>query len=137
MNGQPAGRPWLRSLWKSFAGSPPRAARRRPARRLNLTKLEDRVTPANVLANAPEANQQTLTSGFTQSETGSIAFGSTVIVAYNDSGSNTGGNRFTGYARSTDSGNTFTDLGALTSSNDDAGDPVLARDNVNGNIYMS
>jgi len=83
----------------------------------------------------PEASQTG--SGFTQSETGSISFGSTVIVAYNDSGSNAGGQRFTGYARSTDSGNTFTDLGALTSSNDDAGDPVLARDNTNGNIYMT
>src|SRR5438105_728273 len=106
MTGQST-RPWLRSLWKSLAGTPSRAARRRPARRLNLTSLEDRVTPAsvaNVLANLPENNQATLTSGFTQSETGSIAFGTTVVVAFNDSGSNAGGSRFTGYARSTDGG---------------------------------
>ena len=138
MNEHTAGRRWLHSMWWSLMGSPARATRRRPARRLGLTALEDRLTPANVLANAPEPNQASLTSGFTQSETASIAFGSTVLVAYNDSGSNSSSSlRFTGYARSTDAGTTFTDLGALTSSNDDLGDPVLARDNSNGNIYLT
>jgi hypothetical protein len=130
-------RPWLRSLWKSLAGKTASTARRRPPNRLRCTRLEDRLTPANVLANVPEANQQTLTQFFTQSETASVAFGNTIVVAFNDSGSNAGGNRFTGYARSIDNGATFTDLGALTGANNDAGDPVLARDEVSGRIYFA
>ena len=138
MNKHAVGRVWLRSMWRSLMKSPAPTARRRPARRLGLTTLEGRITPANVLANSPEPNQASLTNGFTQSETASIAFGSTVLVAYNDSGSNSSSSlRFTGYALSTDAGTTFTDLGALTSSNDDLGDPVLARDNSSGNIYLT
>lgn len=125
---------WLRSLRRKTAVRPTRKVSKT---KLNFTRLEDRVTPANVLANLPENNQSTLTSFFTQSETGSVAFGNTIVVAYNDSGSNSGGNRFTGYARSTDGGATFTDLGALTASNNDAGDPVLARDEVSGRIYLA
>src|SRR5262249_34514870 len=71
-----------------------------------------------------------------QSETSTISFGSTVLVSFNDSGSNTTGNRFTGYGRSTDAGQTFTDMGALTSGNNDAGDPVFARDSTTGRIYF-
>ncbi len=138
MNRPKTSRRWLRSFRTLFAGSPPATVRRTSNSRLRLTHLEDRVTPAvDVLANLPEANQQSLTANFTQSETASIAFGSTVIVAFNDSGSNAGGNRFTGYARSTDNGATFTDMGILSSANNDAGDPVLARDNTSGRIYLS
>lgn len=125
---------WLRSLRRNLTAKPSRKDRKT---QLKFTLLEDRVTPANVLANTPENNQSTLTANFTQSETGSIAFGNTVIVAYNDSGSNAGGSRFTGYSRSTDGGATFTDMGALTSQNNDAGDPVLARDEVSGRIYLA
>ncbi|HEY6401907.1 MAG TPA: PxKF domain-containing protein [Blastocatellia bacterium] len=68
-----------------------------------------------------------------------MAFGNTVIVGFNDSGSNSGGtNRFTGYARSTDGGATFTDGGNLpTNPGGDAGDPVLARNNATGRIYFA
>ncbi len=79
------------------------------------------------------------TTGFTQSETDLVAFGNTVVVGFNDSGSNTGGaNKFTGFSRSTDGGATFTDGGTFpTSAVGDAGDPVLARDNTTGRIYLS
>jgi len=79
------------------------------------------------------------TGGFTQSETSLVAFGDTVVVGYNDSGSNAGGaNRFTGFSRSTDGGATFTDGGVLpTTPLGDAGDPVLARNNSTGRIYFS
>lgn len=104
--------------------------------RLDLVHLEDRVVPANVLANDPEPNQSTLTTAFTQSETSSIAFGNTILVSYNDSGSNKAGNHFTGWSRSTDNGVTFTDMGVLPGNND-AGDPVFARNNSTGRIYLS
>src|SRR5499426_309626 len=76
---------------------------------------------------------------FTQSETAIVAFGNTVVVGFNDSGSNSGGtNKFTGFARSTDGGATFTDGGTLpTNPGGDAGDPVLARNNTTGRIYFA
>jgi hypothetical protein len=76
---------------------------------------------------------------FTQSETSIVAFGNTVVVGFNDSGSNSGGtNKFTGFARSTDGGATFTDGGTLpTNPGGDAGDPVLARDNTTGRLYFA
>ena len=90
----------------------------------------------NALVNNPAADA---TSRDTQSETTTIAFGNTVIVAYNDSGSNAvSSSKFTGYARSTDGGLTFTDLGTLpTVTGGDAGDPILARDNSSGRVYLS
>ncbi|MBL8821176.1 MAG: exo-alpha-sialidase [Planctomycetia bacterium] len=79
------------------------------------------------------------TANFTQSETSLVAWGNNVVIGFNDSGSNSGGtNKFTGWARSTDGGATFTDGGTLpTSAIGDAGDPVLARDNTTGRIYFS
>ncbi len=79
------------------------------------------------------------TGFFTQSETTVVAFGSTVVVGFNDSGSNAGGtNKFTGFSRSTDGGATFTDGGTLpTNPGGDAGDPVLARDETTGRIYFA
>jgi hypothetical protein len=79
------------------------------------------------------------TSNFTQSETTIVAFGHTVVIGFNDSGSFTGGaSKFTGWAFSTDGGTTFTDGGTLpTNPLGDAGDPVLARDEVTGRIYFS
>ena len=84
-------------------------------------------------------NGSTGTSQFTQSETSVIAFGSTVLIGFNDSGSNAGGtNKFTGYSRSTDGGATFTDGGTLpTNAGGDAGDPVLARNETTGRIYFT
>jgi hypothetical protein len=95
------------------------------------------ITPYNSLTNNNAG--ATGTSFFTQSETAIAAFGNTVVVGFNDSGSNSGGtNKFTGFARSTDGGATFTDGGTLpTNPGGDAGDPVLARDNSTGRLYFA
>jgi hypothetical protein len=79
------------------------------------------------------------TANFTQSETTVLAFGNTVLIGFNDSGSNAGGsNKFSGFSRSTDGGATFTDGGTLpTSTNGDAGDPVLARNDTTGRIFYA
>ena len=97
----------------------------------------DEVSPVNSLTNNNAGS--TGTAFFTQSETSLVAFGNTVIVGFNDSGSNSGAtNKFTGFARSTDGGATFTDGGTLpTNPNGDAGDPVLARNETTGRIYYS
>src|SRR6185503_21118587 len=66
------------------------------------------ISPNNSLANNNAGS--TGTAFFTQSENTLVAFGNTVVVGFNDSGSNSGGsNKFTGFARSTDGGSTFTD----------------------------
>ena len=79
------------------------------------------------------------TANFTQSETSQVVFGNTAVVGFNDSGSNAGGtNKFTGWSRSTDGGQTWTDGGTLpTNAAGDAGDPQLARDAVSGRIYFA
>jgi hypothetical protein len=76
---------------------------------------------------------------FTQSETSTIAFGNTVLVSFNDSGSNAAAsNKFTGWSRSTDGGLTFTDGGTLpTNPNGDVGDPVLARSSLTGRVFFA
>jgi hypothetical protein len=81
----------------------------------------------------------TATSLFTQSDAAVLAFGNTVVVGYVDSGSNAGGTpKFTGFSYSTNGGGTFTDGGTLPNSvGGDAGDPVLARDETTGRIYLS
>src|SRR5882672_1363110 len=115
-----------------------RRAPRRPAPlRLLLEPLEDRtlLSFSNVLVSDVTADTG---SNDTQSETTLVLAGSTVIVGFNDSESNASNNKFTGVARSTDGGATFSDLGMLpTSSAGDAGDPSLARDNVSGKIYFA
>src|SRR5262245_43685672 len=58
------------------------------------------ISPFNSLTNNNAG--ATGTGFFTQSETAIVAFGNTVVVGFNDSGSNSGGtNKFTGFARST------------------------------------
>src|SRR5204862_221789 len=105
-----------------------------------LEALESRTlrtaTLNNVLVNNPALDT---TAQDTQSETTLLVYGSTVLSAYNDSGSNAiDPTKFTGYSRSTDGGATFTDLGQLpTDLNGDAGDPVLVRDNISGAIYLA
>lgn len=79
------------------------------------------------------------TAYFTQSETSLIAFGNTIVVGFNDSGSFPGAPNvmFTGFAYSTDGGATFTDGGTLPTNPDgDVGDPVLARDDTTGRLYF-
>ena len=119
------------------------AARRRVAFGPSVVMLEGRalLAPVNVLVNNPAEDA---TNQDTQSETSVLAFTGAggrpiVLDVFNDSGSDlNSSNHFTGYARSTDGGATFTDLGTLpTSAAGDAGDPVLARDNVSGRIYFS
>jgi len=76
---------------------------------------------------------------FTQSETGIVAFGNNVVIGFNDAGSYNGSNsQFTGFSYSTNGGATFIDGGTLpTSTTGDAGDPVLARNETTGRIYLS
>jgi hypothetical protein len=95
-------------------------------------------------------NGSTGTGFFTQSETSIIAYGNNVIIGFNDSGSNAAGAGpgeggggagsagFTGWSRSTDGGNNWTDGGSLPEGvGGHAGDPVLARDNVTGRVYFA
>ena len=90
---------------------------------------------SNTLVNNPAADT---TTRDTQSETALVLSGSNVIAAFNDSGSGVSANKGTGFSRSTDGGASFTDLGTLpTDTFGDGGDPVLARDNVSGTIYLS
>lgn len=97
--------------------------------------------PAVVTVNAliNDNNGSIGTGNFTQSETSLVAFGNTIVVGFNDSGSFTGGfSAFTGWARSTDGGGSWTDGGRLPASTvGDAGDPVLARNETTGRIYFS
>jgi hypothetical protein len=76
-------------------------------------------------------------AGFTQSETSTGWCGSNVVVGFNDSGSlleslffGPGGLSFNGYARSTDAGVTYTDMGFLNPGSDPdnflLGDPVVS-----------
>src|SRR5215510_4899449 len=97
----------------------------------------EEISPFNSLTNNNAG--ATGTGFFTQSETAIVAFGNTVVVGFNDSGSNSGGtNKFTGFARSTNGGATFTDGGTLpTNPGGDAGDPVLARNNTTGRLYFA
>ncbi len=89
---------------------------------------------ANILVNNALADA---TAQDTQSETALVlGAGSNVIAGFNDSGSFLGANRFTGWAYSTNGGTTWTDPGILPGSND-AGDPVLARDNTTGRTYFT
>lgn len=94
------------------------------------------VISSNVLVNNPSLDGTSASD--TQSETNLMVFGSTVLVAYNDSHSNVvASNKFTGYSRSIDGGVTFTDMGELpTAANGDVGDPSWAYDNVSGRTYL-
>ena len=91
----------------------------------------------NSLVNNPAADA---TAQDTQNETAIVlGSGSNIIGSFNDSGSNiSGASKFTGFSTSNDGGNTRTHgeryQPMLTG---DVGDPVLARDNVTGEIYLS
>ncbi len=95
-------------------------------------------TPDNVLVNDP--GEDGTSAQDTQSETTLVAAGTNVVVGYNDSFLYNGSSpHFTGLSRSTDSGSSFRDLGGLpnNATGGDAGDPVLARDNVTGRTYLA
>jgi hypothetical protein len=96
----------------------------------------------NVRVNNP-ANDSHQTDQTTQSETTIAVFGSNVAVGYNNSQHSlqpflTAGTDITGYAYSTDGGQTFTDGGALPNApgNVNLGDPWLASDSA-GAMYYS
>ena len=104
-------------------------------------------TPANVLVNNPvEAPLNNIAD--TQSETAlAVVPGPTptIVSAFNDSGSfdfydanNNPANHFIGFSQSTSGGVSFADKGKLPGSPmGDSSDPVLARDDVSGKIYLS
>lgn len=119
----------------------PREARSSRTLRPAVWALEERalLAPVNVLVNNP-ALDDPANGQLTQSETATLLFGNNVLIGYNDSGEFGRGNgrHFTGYSLSTDGGQTFSDLGRLPDTpNGDVGDPVLARDNTTGRIYLS
>ena len=87
-------------------------------------------------------------AGFTQSETSTGWCGDNVVVGFNDSGSvfetlaeGEGGLSFNGYARSSDRGATFRDLGFLNPGPNPAnflvGDPVIGCGNASTFFYSS
>ncbi len=92
----------------------------------------------SVLVNAPAADA---TAQDTQSTTALTlgATASTVVVAFNDTGSfTTGGNQATGWARSTDGGATFLDRGTLpASAGGDGGNPSLVRSPRTGTLVLA
>jgi hypothetical protein len=103
----------------------------------SLSLDDETISPADALTN--DNAGATGTANFTQSETAVLAFGNTVLVAFNDSGSRAGGtNKGTGFAISNDGGTTFTDGGTLpTNPGGDGGDPVLARNETTGRVYFA
>ncbi len=91
----------------------------------------------NILVNDPGADT---TRQDTQSETALVLGSSNIVSAYNNSRFFVMGsvNKFTGFSLSTDGGFSFTDQGSLPTNPDgDAGDPVLARSNSTGTIFLS
>jgi len=73
--------------------------------------ISESPTATDVLVNNNTGS--TGTQNFTQSEQDLVAFGNTIVVGFNDSGSNATGSHFTGWSRSTDGGATFVDGGLL------------------------
>lgn len=111
----------------------PTAAISRPGSAVTIGPLS---TIDNILVNNPNADA---TTQDTQSETAIIRAGSTLVAAWNDSGSAVGGaQKFTGFGRSTDGGLTWTDGGTLpTNASGDAGDPVLAYHTTSDRVYLT
>jgi VCBS repeat-containing protein len=80
----------------------------------------------DVLVNDPGTDTPEST---TQSETSMAVLGNTICAGYNDSGAN----RYSGLARSTDLGATWTDLGEIGQ----RGDPVIAVHEDSGTFYYA
>ncbi len=74
----------------------------------------------------------------TQNETAVARHGDIIVVGFNDSGQFTSARSMTGYAYSTDGGETFVDAGVLApvSGGQNLGDPALAVD-ADGNFYFA
>ncbi|MBX7222872.1 MAG: hypothetical protein K1Y36_23185 [Blastocatellia bacterium] len=106
----------------------------------NLT-VGSRVAPTNATVNNVTADASAL-QGFTQTNSALVlGSGNTVVSSFYDSGSNlvVTADKLTGFGRSTDSGATFTDLGALPTngSDGDGANPVLARSSSTGTVILS
>ncbi|MGH9317131.1 MAG: sialidase family protein, partial [Thermoanaerobaculia bacterium] len=96
------------------------------------------LTLSNTAVNDPSAD-----TGVQDTQSSSalvLGSGSNAIAAFNDSGSWIPGvnDHFTGFSRSADGGASWTDAGTLpASTGGDAGDPVLARDETSGAVFLS
>ena len=86
----------------------------------------------DVLVNDPA---QDIAESTTQSEVSLGVLGDTVCAAYNDSGEVSALRGFTGFARSADRGQTWSDRGATGSVGQ--GDPVLAVHQSSGTFYLA
>src|SRR3954468_5256311 len=93
-------------------------------------------TDTSTLTNSPGADTS---AQDTQSETTVALAGSNLISSFNDSGSfSSSTNHFTGWSSGPAAGAAFIDHGTLPSSTEgDAGDPVLAVDNTTGRTYLA
>jgi hypothetical protein len=101
--------------------------------RLNLEPPENRIHPSLGLTSVLVNSQgEDTTDHDTQSETSTIVFGTSVLVGFNDWGSQSVGGQLIAWSKSTDGGNTFSDMGTLPNGYLDGTDPVLARDNTSG-----
>lgn len=91
----------------------------------------------NILVNNPTEDGNSPRD--THSETTIAVVGTTVLSSYNDSfNASLNPAKYTGFSRSTDRGQTFTDGGSLPNNpNGDAGDPVLGHDNQTGRTYLA
>jgi hypothetical protein len=126
----------MRTFGRAKGQDPKRLARGRFTPRLE--SLEARTLPSftNVLVNNVA---QDTTAQDTQSETSlTLAPNGNVVVGFNDSGEDTSSTHFTGYSFSSNGGTSFTDQGALPSStNGDAGDPVLTTSIKTKHVFLS
>src|SRR5262245_32897972 len=108
--------------------------------KLWLHPLERRITPVNVTNVL--VNDQTADTGYTdtQSTTSTIVFpnsssGVTVLTGFNDLSSvGIVSDLQTGWSRSTDGGQSFTDLGLVYGGGN--GEPSMARDQDNNYVYL-
>src|ERR1041385_5929427 len=104
-----------------------------PLQKSKGSRQKVQASAANVLVNNPVTDQN---PGKTQNNaTITLGLGSSLVSAYNDSGSLLSGNKFSGYSRSTDMGATWTDIGAFPFT--ESGFPSVASDNATGRIYFS
>jgi hypothetical protein len=105
-------------------------------------------SPAIQVSNSASDGIFSVASGFTQSETSTAWCGDNVVAGFNDSGSvwesiflGTGGLSFNGYARSTNAGASYADLGSLNPGPNPnsflLGDPVLGCASANTFHYAS
>jgi hypothetical protein len=124
---------WAREQQERDEGEEPQ---RQSMSGASVPRSHETERPGHIRVNDPSTDfSLSIVGGMTQSETSTGWCGSNVVVGFNDSGSLfespiDRGLSFAGYARSTNGGRSFTDLGALNAGPDPGGfimgDPVLA-----------